>query len=513
MKIYFEDNVAYKGLAQKCVRGGVASIFGRTGMGICQVLSVLFLARLLSPEDYGLVAMATAITGFAPILVDLGTRDAIVQRPRINEGEVSALFWITSTFGCSLAALVAVSGSLIARFYSEPKLETIVAVSSLAFVLTALSGQHQALLRRAVKFRELATIDVVANLLSVCIAIGMAYRGFGYWSLVFRPVSMYAISTLGLWFQCRWLPGRPVFNDNVKEMLKFGFNITGFSMADFVGRNIDRVAIGKGLGAKVLGYYQNALFVYYNLLDILVFTLHQVAVASLSKLHDRPDDLRRAWAKALSTVAFVAMPIFGLLAVTGPDLIVILLGKKWAGAGAILGILALRGIPHSVERTAGWLHVTAGRPERWMRWGLVSMMVQFGALLCGVPFGIKGIACAYVLSMFVLFIPGVVYAGRPLDIMTTDVIRAVGRQLAAALLAAGAGYLLRYLVLDGINGLVRLSVLAATYLIVYCGVVFGILGLRTPLLVIGPLLHEIVPHRIQTLLRWSIVAPCSGLNR
>jgi PST family polysaccharide transporter len=141
------------------------------------------------------------------------------------------------------------------------------------------------------------------------------------------------------------------------------------------------------------------------------------------------------------------------------------------------------------------------------------MMVQFGALLCGVPFGIKGIACAYVLSMFVLFIPGVVYAGRPLDIMTTDVIRAVGRQLAAALLAAGAGYLLRYLVLDGINGLVRLSVLAATYLIVYCGVVFGILGLRTPLLVIGPLLHEIVPHRIQTLLRWSIVAPCSGLNR
>ncbi len=125
-----------------------------------------------------------------------------------------------------------------------------------------------------------------------------------------------------------------------------------------------------------LGYYQNAMFIYENLLALLVTPVHGVAVTSLSKAQNDLDELRRLWRKALSTLGFYAMPAFGILAVTGQDLVIVLFGSKWAQAGVLISILALRGIPHAVERTLGWLHVAAGRTDRWMRWGLVAMCAQ-----------------------------------------------------------------------------------------------------------------------------------------
>ena len=173
---YFADHASGESLARQSVRGGAASVLGRATMGVLQVGAVLILARLLSPEDYGLVAMATAIVCAAPIIVDLGTRDAVVQKAQITEGEVSALFWLTLSVGLVLSALTAAASPLIAHFYGEPRLTTVVLISSLIFIAAALTSQHQALLRRALKFRELATIDVIANLLSAAIAIAMAFR-------------------------------------------------------------------------------------------------------------------------------------------------------------------------------------------------------------------------------------------------------------------------------------------------------------------------------------------------
>ena len=153
-------------------------------------------------------------------------------------------------------------------------------------------------------------------------------------------------------------------------MLEFGLNITGFTMADYVSRSVDRVALGYTTGPKDLGHYQNAFVVYDNPLTLFTVPLHGVAVSTLTKLRDNLPELRRAWAMALSSLVFFAAPSFALLAVTGQDLVVLLLGSKWAEAGAIVSILALRGPAHVVERTLGWLHVAAGRADRWRHWGL-----------------------------------------------------------------------------------------------------------------------------------------------
>jgi polysaccharide transporter, PST family len=497
MNNYFGEDVGKEGLGRQSLRSGAFAMAARVINAATQIGSVLFLARLLTPEDYGLVAMVTALTGFAPVLCDLGTRDAVVQRVRVTEGEVSALFWMTMGLGCALAVIIGAASPLIARFYGEPRLIAIVLVSSLTFVVTALANQHQALLRRAVMFRELAIVEVVANLVSAAGAIAMAYQGLEYWALVTRPVAMQSLNTAGVWLYCRWLPGRPTVTPGVKQMVKFGLNLSGFSATDFVGKNCDRVAVGRGLGASMLGYYQNATFMYDNVLDVLVIPLHQVAVASLSKLQNDREQLRRAWSKALSTVAFYAMPAFGILAITSQDLVVVVLGDKWAQAGALLTILALRGIPHCVERTLGWLHVAAGRPDRWMRWGALAAVGQLVALFCGLPFGPFGVVTAYVVVMYIAFVPAIAYAGAPLGIGARDVIATVHAQLIAALGTAAVGFAVRFTLLAAVPSIERMAILVVLYLTIYLLVVVGLFRVTTPIEVCLSVVRGFLPGSLK----------------
>jgi PST family polysaccharide transporter len=497
MRQCFEDHQVTADHGRQSVRGGAISVVARAINAIVQIGSVLFLARLLTPEDYGLVAMVTAVTGFGPVLVDLGTRDAVVQRARITEGEVSSLFWLTMTIGTVFTILVASSGPLIAGFYNEPRVIPIALVSSLTFFITALISQHQALLRRCGMFRELAIVDIVANVLSASGAITMASFGLGYWALVSRPVAMYSLTAVGTWFYCRWVPGRPVITSGVKEMVKFGLYLTGFSLTDFVGRNSDRAAIGRGLGARTLGYYQNALFVYDNVLDVIVLPLHQVAVTSLSKLQHDLNELRRSWAKALSTVAFYTMPTFGILAITGQDVIVTVLGKKWAEAGALLSVLALRGLPHSAERTLGWLHVAAGRTDRWLRWGVFAACVQLAALFCGLPFGPFGVILAYAITMYLLFVPALAYAGHPLGIRARDVINVVKTPLGVALFCTAIGFGLRFSIAANWHPLIRVAVLSLTYIALYLMLIVGVFRITAPLQVCKRLLEDVLPNRLK----------------
>jgi PST family polysaccharide transporter len=275
-----------------------------------------------------------------------------------------------------------------------------------------------------------------------------------------------------------------------KEMLRQGFNSAGFLLTDYIAGSSDRIAIGYRSGAIPLGYYQNAMLIYENLLALLVTSAHGVAVVSLGKARNDLYELRRLWRKALLTLVFYAMPAFGILAVTGQDLVVVLFGSKWLQAGVLISIIALRGIPHAVDRTMGWLHVAAGRTDRWMRWGLVGACTQLIALFCGLPYGPTGVAVALVVCAFILFIPAIAYSGRPLGITTTDVITVVWRSLAASLLAAAIGFTLRFTLLADISPILRITQLILAYTIVYVTIIVGVLRERMPIQVLLALVRD-----------------------
>jgi polysaccharide transporter, PST family len=493
VEYYFEENKPYAGLGRTTLRGGAVFVVARGVNIVTQLASTILLARLLTPSDFGLVTMVLALVGFYPVLIDLGTTDASTQKTHITPVEISTLFWINVAIGGMLALLLAGGSGFIASFFGEPALTGIALASSLTFVIVAASNQHFALMRRAMEFQNIAFIDIAANVLGSAIAVAMAFADWGYWALVAKPVVTSGLAAIGVWMVCPWVPGRPKFSPEVKSLVGFGVGVTGFAMTDYLTKSVDRVAVGYFYGAGPLGYFQNAFLLYNNLLVILTESLHNVAVSGLSKLKDDVEELKRSWAAALSLVSFVSTPIYAVLAVTGQDFVVLLLGAKWAPAGPLLCIFALRGIPHSVERTLGWLHVPAGRADRWMRWGFFSAACQLGALAAGLPFGLIGVVTSQTIVMFALCVPALVYAGQPFGIKVKDVLAAVGPQMASGLGAVAFGLVMQQMFLMEFSQLTRFVFSAAICLAVYLAIVVGIFRVTRPLQLALSLLRDFVP--------------------
>ncbi len=477
------------------MRHGALLVAARLVNVVVQVGSTILLARLLGPYDFGLVTMVLALTVFSPFLVDLGTTDACSQKSCITRQEISTLFWLNLSIGVALTIAFAAASGLIAHLFGEPALFDIALVSSLTFVLTGLSVQHYALMRRAMEFDRIVTIDVGANVISSVAAILLALSGWGYWALAVKPLLTLSLTAMGAWISCPWVPGRPRIDDEVKRMIRFGLGVTGFTLTDNAARSADRLALGYFFGAGTLGYFQNAMLLYNNLLSLLTESLHNVAISALSRLREDPAALKRSWASALSMVTFLSTAAFAVLAVTGEDLIVLLLGDKWAPAGPLLCIFAVRGMAQGVERTLGWLHVVAARSDRWMRWGIFSAACQLLALAIGLPFGATGVAIAYAAVMFALFVPALAYAGQPLGIGVKDVLSATGPQVVAGVFATASGYAFEHALLADFSIIARLAVSAPFCLVAYLVVAVGVFRVTEPLRLALSLVHDLTAQR------------------
>ena len=493
---YFDDNKGHAGLGRASLHSGIAYVAARGVNLFVQLGSTVLLARFLSPHDYGLVAMVFALLGFAPMLIDFGTSEAIVRNSRTTQTDVSTLFALNLAVGMFLTVLLIGASPFIADFYGEPALTDIALAASLTLMASALSCQHHALMRRAMDFQRLAVIEVVSNVVACTVAIGMAWTGWDYWALVVRTVLTLILTAIGVWIACPWLPGRPRMTESVRQMLRFGGGVTGFTMTDYLARSTDRIALGYFYGANALGYFQSAFLLYDNVLGLLTHPLHNVAVSSLSKVKDNVPELKRLWGSALSTLSFLSCLCFAGLAVTGRDLVIILLGQKWEPAGLLLCIFAVRGIAHVVERSLGWLHVAAGRSDRWTRWGVFSSLFQLAALLAGIPFGLTGVAAAHAIATFCLFVPALAYAGQPFGIDTKDVLRTVGPQIVAALVTVAAGLLIQSLLLADHSHLTRFLLSGLISVATYLLIAAGVFRVMAPIHLGFSLARSLVPIRL-----------------
>src|SRR5712671_1181844 len=206
VEAYFDDHKESKDLGRLALRGGIVSVAMQYGNGAFQMVAAIVLARLLAPKDFGLVAIVTVLTSFAPLLIDFGLGDATAQKSKITRSQVSSLFWISSGTGLAIAVVVAACSPVIAWTYREPRLEAIALCSSVTFVLFGVSNQHLALLRRTMQFGKIAKIQILSALIGVGVAIFMAICGYGYWALVVRPITSALCVGIGAWLACRWRP-------------------------------------------------------------------------------------------------------------------------------------------------------------------------------------------------------------------------------------------------------------------------------------------------------------------
>jgi len=491
--IYFQDLRNSDALGRTALRGGAISVAGTYGSAVLQIGAAIVLARLLTPEDFGLVAIVTVLTSFAPFLIDFGLGDATMQRRVITEGQVSTLFWLSSGIGAAIALVVAASGPVIAWLYRDPRLEPIAVLSALPFLLLGMTGQHMSLLRRTMQFAVIARIQILGTLAGIAVAIPLAMHGAGYWALVIRPIVNTAFVAAGAWLACRWRPGLPKFDGEVASMVRFGMHVVGYSTTVAVARSVDRIGLGLFYRPHDVGVYQNALVFYDNSIVNTLGQVHNVGSAALGKLQADPDALRRKFYSALSVLAFYVMPAAAIISVTAHDFVITILGEKWRESGLILSILAVRGIFHVVHSSQGWLHLAIGRPDRWRNWGMMTAAAQVLGVLAGLPFGAVGVALGVSIAGSLMAFPAVTYAGKPVGIDAASAFGVVKAQLIGALLILIAGLALQWVFPEHFSGVIRMLVSGVFCSVLYLAVVAGVFRCTEPIKVAGRLLEDHLP--------------------
>jgi O-antigen/teichoic acid export membrane protein/glycosyltransferase involved in cell wall biosynthesis len=429
-----------KELRRMTVRGAGATLFSG-GITLCvQVTATVVLARLLRPVDFGLVAM---VTTFSLLLVNFGFNgltEAIVQRDVIDDALASTLFWINLGIGVLLTIGFAESGSLLAKFFHDPAVTAIAAGISLSILATSLSTVHLALLKRAMLFPKLSVNDILARIVSVALSIVLAYFGFGYWALVAGVIAIPLCQGIGGFFLCRWIPGFPRHVRGTGSMIRFALNTYGNFAINYASRNTDNLLVGWRFSAQSLGFYKKAYDLFALTTSQFISSIAIVVVAGLSRANTNAALYRRYILGALATLAFVGMGLGAVLTLVGKDLILILLGPKWAPAGQIFTFFGPGVGAMIVYSTQSWIHLSIGRPDRWFRWSIVEFLVTCTMFCVGLPWGPVGIATAWSASYWLLLVPSIWFAGRPISLGVGLILSGIWRYVTASVFAVSVGF-------------------------------------------------------------------------
>jgi O-antigen/teichoic acid export membrane protein len=434
-KNFFQTDHLKAGLKERAVRGGGITVFTRITDYVLQLVGTVILARLLSPEDFGLFGMVVAISGFFYLFKDLGLSDATVQSDSINHSQVSTLFWLNIAFSVIIMVMLWVLSPAISWFYKEPRIFLISIVSAFSFILAGMSTQHIALLRRGMFFYRIAAIEIIGTILSTILAIIMAIKGAGYWALVVKPLIQSFVSSAGAWIACPWRPGNFYKKSGIKPMVKFGANTMGYYFVNYFARNLDKTLIGWQNGASALGFYSRAYFLFIAPINQFSLPLQSVAVTTLTKLKSEPQKYRRYFLNALSLLAFVGMPVSTAMAALSDSLIMLLLGEKWMRTAQIFSILGLSAGIQVIYATQGWVYVSLGRADRWFRWGIIGSLVMVVSFIAGLPFGPEGVAFGYSASLYLLVIPALWFAGKPVGLTFWNITGAIWKYYVSSVIA------------------------------------------------------------------------------
>ena len=420
-------------IVARSVRSGGITIMAQGAKVLFQGVAIVILARLLAPTDFGVFAMVAAFLTLLELFKDLGLSTATVQRPEITLRQVSTLFWLNAALGVLVAALLALSAPLLAWGYGEQRLAEITPAVAVAFVFTGLAAQHLALLRRQMRFAQVARVQVGAEIISLLAAIAVAYAGGGVWALVAqRLVWAIGIAALG-WIACPWMPGAPGPLAEVRTFITFGGNATASMAVNYLSGSLDKILIGWYWGAAPLGFYDRAQRLHLLPIQNLTIPLANVALAALSRLLDQPIRYRQIYFAAVERIAMVISPFGGFLIAAASPVVELLLGPQWSEAVPLLTWMSAGLLYLPISYTLSWLFMSQDRTPEMLRAGLANSAIVVAGIAAGLPFGPVGVAAAYIITGAALRVPLMFwFVGRRGPVRTADLWR-------ASFLPAGAG--------------------------------------------------------------------------
>jgi|WetSurMetagenome_2_1015567.scaffolds.fasta_scaffold49806_2 O-antigen/teichoic acid export membrane protein len=426
--------------------------------GAMQMAFTIFLARLLDPSDFGLIAMVLVVAGFAGLFGDPGFAAALIQRKEIEERHLSSVFWMNILIGILLAGLFLSFSPLMAIFYHAPQLSLLGAFISALFIINAFKIVPYAILNRSLAFRKLAFVDTLTTLIAGITAVTLAREGFGAWSLAWQVVVSAFVSVVMIWGVSGWRP-RLSFDPNaVRELLRFSMNLLGFNVYHYWVKNIDNLLIGGFIGSAGLGLYSKAYEILLLPINQITSTVGQVMIPSLSKIKDDRERFKKVYLEAVSGVAFIAFPLMLGLLVVADSFVLGLYGEKWSEAIPILRVFCILGVIYSIAATAGWIYTAQGRTDLLFLWGLASGAVIMLSIVVGV---IIGTPLAVALSLAIVggaihVYPQFTIPGKLIGMELRDVLRSIADVFICSVIMACVVWLIGLIFPSSVSHLTRL---------------------------------------------------------
>ena len=336
-------------LRKKATSGILWSAFERFGQQGCGFLVQLLLARLLAPEQFGLIAMVAVFVALCPGIADAGFHEAIIQKRELDESLIATVFYCNLSLSTLLTAVLWLAAPFIAEFYDQQELALLLRVLSIALVIDGFARIQLSLLQREMLFRKLAIATLVATFASGLVAVGLAFKGLGVWALVWQVILQRCFVAILVWWQSNWRPQLLFSLESLREIMPFASRMFASNLINNIFQQLYVLVIGR-LGTPVdLGYYQRA-----DSFKRLASTTSNTLMARITfplfaKVQDDPERLRRGFIKASRLLAFLFFPFMAVLAAVGEPLIVTLIGEKWLPSVPYLQILCVVGALHPVH--------------------------------------------------------------------------------------------------------------------------------------------------------------------
>lgn len=419
------------GLKRKAVKGAGITVVTQLIGFLFRTASVIVLARLLEPKDFGLVAMVTAFSLLPMNFGFNGFTEFIIRKQIISKMEINAIFWV-HVFSASFLAFCFIGfGFFLVQFYSEPALASIAAAMAMSFILTAFYTTHRALLRRDMKFTSLAIGDLSAGILSIVFAIMAAIGGMSYWAIVIRQLSSSFVQVIVAWILCSWRPGLPRNLSTAWPGFKYAFKVFSNFAIGYLRRSIDKILLGKFGGSALLGSYDRAYYLTSMPANQLLRPLNSVALATLSRLQNDKKRYVIYYTKAVSMVSFIGTIAAFLLMLSAKDIVPLLLGSGWTETSLILMAFCPGITATLIYGTHSWLHLSLGTPGRWLRWNILSTIVTAITFIVVAPHGAVAMAAAYSAVTYILVLPCLWYAGRPVELRIAALLNCIWPHFAA----------------------------------------------------------------------------------
>ncbi|KGD74983.2 polysaccharide biosynthesis protein [Tatumella morbirosei] len=375
-----------------------------------QVVNLVYLAKIIPPEQYGILAMAAVIVNLGVLLRDLGTSSAIIQKKVLNDRLKNTVFWLNVVLGFSVLVIILLLSPLVSSYYHQPEVMPVLMLLSLTFPLSSCAAVHLALMERESKFRVVSSIEVSSSLLSVIVAIVLANLGFGVYSLVAQAIVQNLSSAILFWFFSKWYPSFKFFinKEDLFSILGFSTNVSLFNIINYLSRNADSFIIGKFMSAFILGSYNLAYRIMLFPLQSLTFVVSRSLYPLMSHYQDDENKVQDMYLNSVFVIVLITSPLMSGIAFYAKPIVYIIFGSKWYLTASVLVWLAPTAIIQSVLSTTGSVFMAKNRTDILLKLGILGAFLQVGAFIIGSHYSIVAFSKFYLIANVINFFPAMI---------------------------------------------------------------------------------------------------------